>query len=88
MPYTIYNNTLQIKSAITLLQYTLERRRVLKDRTHAGMDNKESGKCEHTDKGWVVFPNVVLSIDSQLLLSGLLHLYFSVKIAPVIIYLA
>lgn len=70
-----------------LLQYTLERRRAVRDRTHAGVDNKESAKCEHTHEGWVVFPNVVLSIDSQLLLGGLLHLYFSVKIAPVIIYL-
>lgn len=70
------------------MQYTLERRIALWDRTHAGMDNKESGTCEHSEKGWVVFPNVILSIDSQLLLGGLPHLYFSVKIAPVIIYLA
>lgn len=50
---------------------------------------RETGAGGGEDKGRAVFPDVVLCVgSSQLLLQGLLHLHFSLKIAPVIIYLA
>lgn len=63
-------------------------------RMHVGERVKERGKrvCggrDGEDKGWAVFPDVVsVRCSSQLLLQGLLHLHFNLKIAPVIIYLA
>lgn len=61
---------------------------------HVGERVKERGKrvCggrDGEDKGRAVFPDVVsVRCSSQLLLRGLLHLHFNLKIAPVIIYLA
>lgn len=63
-------------------------------RMHVGERVKERGKrvCggrDGEDKGRAVFPDVVsVRCSSQLLLRGLLHLHFNLKIAPVIIYLA